>query len=144
MVARLSSHRVALVVAVALVLAVVAGPAVALAQSPAPPADVHIPTVEELTPALLSAIVAAIISLLFRFVPALSTWLDQMSPTGKQTFMLVVTLIVAGAIGAWNFAHSGITEQSVLMLALTVYTALTSNQTTYSFVKWHPESNARP
>jgi uncharacterized membrane protein YfcA len=108
-----------------------------MAQGPTPPADVHIPTIAELTPALLSAIVAAIISLLFRFIPTLSTWLDQKSPNGKQTFMLIVTLLVAAFIGAWNFVRVGISEQSVLVLILTVYFALGSNQTTYQYIKPH-------
>ena len=118
-------------------LAFLAGPAVAMAQSPTP-SDVHIPTIGELTPALLSAIAGAIVSLLFRFIPALATWLDRWSPSGKQTFMLIVTLLVAAGIGAWNFTRVGVSETSVLSLLLTLYFALTSNQTTYLFVKKRP------
>jgi hypothetical protein len=130
-----SSVRCLVIVSV-VVLSFLAGPAVVMAQSPGP-SEVHIPTIAELTPALLSAIVAAIISLLFRFVPALATWLDSKSPAGKQIFMLAITLLVAGFIGVWNFVRVGVSESSVLLLLLTIYTALTSNQTTYQFVKPH-------
>lgn len=108
-----------------------------LAQSPAPiPGSPHVPTIAELTPALLSAIVAAIVSLVFRFVPGFAVWLDEhYSATGKQTFMLAVTLIVGAFIGAWNMVRDGVTEQGVILLLLTMYTALTSNQVTYSYIK---------
>ena len=123
-----------LVVITGVSLSLIAGPAVVVAQSPGP-SEVHIPTIAELTPALLSAIAGAIVSLLFRFIPALSALLDQWSPSGKQTFMLVITLLVAGFIGVWNFIQVGVSESSVLSLLLTIYFALTSNQTTYLFVK---------
>lgn len=106
--------------------------------------DPHIPTIVELTPALLAAIVGAIASLIFRYVPWFSDWLDEQSPTHKQTFMLVLTLFIGLTIGVWNFARAGVDEASVVTLALSIFGALTANQTTYQFVKWHPAQTDIP
>ena len=102
--------------------------------------DVHVPTLTELTPALLSAVVSAVVSLIFRFVPELEDWLNRQPPAAKQRFMLLVTLAIALLIGIYNMIQYGLTEQGVLLLALTIYFSLSSNQTTYMFIKrpWSP------
>jgi hypothetical protein len=95
----------------------------------------HIPTIAELTPAVLSAIVAALLSISFRYVPGARQWFEGFTSDQKQTFMFVVTVSVALIIGAINIARDGLTEATVLTLLITCYTALTANQTTYQFIK---------
>ncbi len=94
-----------------------------------------IPTIEQLTPAMLSAIAGAIISLLFRFVPGLSDWYATLNSQTKQLFMLLIVVIVATIIGVYNYFQTGITWSSLLLLLFTLYTAATANQTTYRFIR---------
>jgi hypothetical protein len=93
------------------------------------------PSIEALTPALLSSIAAALIALLFRFVPGTRAWFARLSGPRKQLFMLGVVVAVAGVIGGYDLCKAGVSEQRVLLLLLSIYTALTSNQVAYQFIK---------
>ena len=95
----------------------------------------HLPTIAELTPALLSAISGALISLTFRYVPGARTWFDQLDGERKQLLMFVVTTAVALIIGGISLAQEGVSEESLITLGLSLYAALTSNQSMYQFIK---------
>jgi len=95
----------------------------------------HLPSIAELTPALLSAISGALISLAFRYVPGARTWFDQLDGERKQLFMFVITAAVALLIGGIGLAREGVNEQSLITLGLSLYAALTTNQSTYQFIK---------
>ena len=101
----------------------------------------NIPTIEQLTPAMLSAVAGAIISLVFRFVPGAKDWYDKLGAEQKQLYMLLIVVGVATLIGAYNYMQAAalgtahVTWSSLLYLLFTVYTAATANQVTYLFVK---------
>ncbi len=95
----------------------------------------NIPTIDTLTPAMLSAIAGAVISLIFQFVPGASDWFARLTPPQKQLFMLGVTSIVATVIAIFTFAQQGFAWSSLVTLVLVIYAALTSNQVTYQFIK---------
>lgn len=94
-----------------------------------------IPTLQQLTPALLASIVSAVISLIFRFIPKAQAWFDTKEPEWKQLFMLAVTFLVGAFIGLYNMAATGFSQDSLMTLLFTILLSLTSNQTTYSFTK---------
>ena len=93
------------------------------------------PTVDDLTPAMLSATVAAVLSLVFRYVPGAADWFNGLPVTHKQLFMLGVTSALAAAIGLYTFAQHGFSSGRLWCLLFTLYAALTANQVTYQFVK---------
>ena len=95
----------------------------------------NIPTIDTLTPAMLSAIAGAVISLIFQFVPGASDWFARLTPAQKQLFMLGATSAVAAAIAGYTFTQQGFTWSSLVTLMLVIYAALTSNQVTYQFIK---------
>lgn len=95
----------------------------------------NIPTIDTLTPAMLAAIAGAVISLIFQFVPGASDWFARLTPPQKQLFMLSVMLAVAIILSIYTFTQQGFTWSALLTLILTIYTALTSNQVTYQFIK---------
>ncbi len=94
-----------------------------------------IPTADDLTPAMLSAVAAAVVSLVFRYVPGASDWFAGLEATRKQLFMLGVTGAIAAAIGLYTFAQSGFSVERLWGLLFTLYAALTANQVTYQFIK---------
>jgi hypothetical protein len=94
-----------------------------------------IPTIDTLTPAMLSAIAGAIISLAFQFVPGASDWFSGLPSTHKQLFMLGVTALVAVFIAANTYMQAGLSWSAFVGLVLTLYSALTTNQVTYQFIK---------
>ena len=95
----------------------------------------HLPSIAELTPALLAAISGALISLIFRYVPGARAWFDQLDGERKQLLMFSVTAAVALIIGGIGLARDGVSEESLITLGLSLYAALTSNQSTYQFIK---------
>ena len=95
----------------------------------------NLPTIDTLTPAMLSAIAGAVISLIFQFVPGASDWFARLTSVQKQLFMLGVTLAAAVVIACYTFAQHGFTWPAVLSLLVTIYAALTSNQVTYQFIR---------
>jgi hypothetical protein len=135
--------RVCFIIAVLLLCALVGLIVPAFGQAPGPvgepgpgPKDIaRIPTIAELTPALIAAITSGLISLAFRFVPSLRTWFDQHTPETKQAFMLIATLVVGSMMGMAAIAKYGFTEEGLILLGLTIYAALSSNQVTYQFIK---------
>lgn len=98
-----------------------------------------IPTVQQLTPQVLAAIVSAVISLIFRFVPGALEWFDKKDSQQKQLFMLEVTLAVGAFIGVYNMAATGFSQETLLTLLVTIFYSLTSNFVTYNFTK-RPDS----
>ncbi len=94
-----------------------------------------VPTIRTLTPVMLSAIVGAVVSLVFRFVPGAKDWFDSLASEHKQLFMLGVTVAVSAVIAAYTYFQEGVTGDSFIGLLLTIYAALTSNQVTYQFIK---------
>ena len=99
----------------------------------------HLPTIGELTPALIAAVTSAVISLAFRFVPSLRTWFDAHSPDTKQAFMLVATLVVGAMLGTAALVKYGVSEEGLILLGLSIYAALSSNQVMYQFIKPHAQ-----
>jgi hypothetical protein len=94
-----------------------------------------LPTINDLTPAMLSAAAAAVISLVFRFVPGAADWFNSLASTQKQLFMLGVTAAIALFIGLYTFAQDGFEASRLWSLLFTLYAALSANQVTYQFVK---------
>lgn len=94
-----------------------------------------IPMIEDLTPAMLSAIAGAILSLVFRYAPGAADWFAGLTPAQRQLFMLGVTSTIAILIGLYTFAQSGFNTSRLWSLLFTLYVALSSNQVTYQFVK---------
>src|SRR5438309_534097 len=80
---------------------------------PGPKAIAHVPTIAELTPTLIAVITSALLSLAFRFVPALRTWFDQHTPETKQSFMLIATLVVGCMLGMAAIVKYGISEEGL-------------------------------
>jgi hypothetical protein len=93
------------------------------------------PTIDELTPAMLAAAVASVISLVFRFVPGARAWFDTLEGEHKQAFMLAVTFLVGCAIGAYNMAQTGFSLHALMILLATIFGAMSANQVTYQYVK---------
>lgn len=92
-----------------------------------------------MTAALLSAIAGTVASLLFSYIPGLSTWYAALTETVKKLIMLVVLVVVAAAIFGMNCAglfkayiptvscdQAGV-EQFIVILAA----AAVANQTAY-------------
>jgi len=104
----------------------------AYSQSPLPPPPYSI---NELTPALLAAAAAAGISLIFRYVPGACDWYATLPPVYKQWFMFGMSAMAALGIGLWNMSVNGFTQDAVVRLLFAIFTALTSNQATYQFIK---------
>lgn len=102
---------------------------------------IAVPTIQQLTPAVLAAIVSSVISLVFRFIPGALKWFDKMEPEQKQLFMLAVTFVVGAFIGLYNMAATGFSQDTLLVLLLTIFASFSSNQTTYSFTKRKPSDN---
>lgn len=103
------------------------------AQLPPPPYDL-----DQLTPAVLAAAAAALLSLIFRYVPGAADWFQGLVPIYKQWFMLVLTLVFALAVTLWNIAAVGNAEDNVVKLLFALFAALTSNQVTYQYIKYKP------
>jgi hypothetical protein len=99
------------------------------------PDPLSVPTVDELTPAMLAAIVASVISLVFRFVPRARSWFDTLSGEGKQAFMLSVTFLTGCAIGTYNMAQTGYSSHALFVLLATIFAAASANQVTYQYIK---------
>ncbi len=105
----------------------------ALGQYPQPPY-----TIDQLTPAVIAGAAAAITALIFRYVPGAAAWFDTLRPVHKQWFMLGVTAFYGAAIGIWNMAVDGFTQESLLQLLIAIFASLASNQVAYQFIKKQP------
>jgi hypothetical protein len=128
-------------VATALILTLVAT-APAFGHAPDPGPRPHLPTIAELTPALIAAITTGLLSLAFRFVPRLRLWFDEHTPETKQSFMLIATFVVGLILGMAAIARYGFSEEGLILLGVTIYAALSSNQVTYQFIKPHGDPTA--
>lgn len=98
----------------------------------------QIPTIEQLTPSLVSLALSILLSLIFRYIPGALAWFDKMGPEQKQAFMGVGTTLIVAAVGIWNFAHTGLTEANAILLAFTWIASLQSNAMTFNFTKRPP------
>ena len=112
----------------------------AIAASPAPATQLPPPPydLDQLTPAVLAAAAASLLSLIFRYVPGASDWFQGLVPIYKQWFMLVLTLVFALAITLWNIAAVGSAEDNIVKLLFALFAALSSNQVTYQYIKYKP------
>lgn len=104
----------------------------AYGQSAVPPPPYRI---DDLKPAMLTAAAAAGVSLIFRYVPGARDWFGQLQPEYKQWCMFALTAGIAVVIGAWDMAATGVTQDAVVRLLFALFTALTSNQVTYQFIR---------
>lgn len=112
----------------------------AIAASPAPATQLPPPPydLDQLTPAVLAAAAASLLSLIFRYVPGASDWFQGLVPIYKQWFMLVLSLAFALAITLWNIAAVGSAEDNIVKLLFALFAALSSNQVTYQYIKYKP------
>ena len=112
----------------------------AIAASPAPATQLPPPPydLDQLTPAVLAAAAASLLSLIFRYVPGASDWFQGLVPIYKQWFMLILTLVFALAITLWNIAAVGSAEDNIVKLLFALFAALSSNQVTYQYIKYKP------
>ena len=117
----------------------VEAPADALAPAVTTVATVAIPappyTVDQLTPAILAAAAAALLSLIMQYMPGAANWFSTLTPIYKQWLMLVLSLIFALAITLWNIAATGSAGDQWVKLLFAMFAALTSNQVTYQYIK---------
>src|SRR5690242_14926575 len=107
----MKASRILFTIAAVLILILVAvvlnAPTPAFGQAPGPRPRPHVPTIAELTPALIAAITTGLLSLAFRFVPRLRLWFDEHTPETKQSFMLIATLVVGLILGMVAIAKYG-------------------------------------
>lgn len=91
-----------------------------------------------MTPTEITAIAAVILSVLFEYVPGLSTWYNALTDTKQRLVMLGVLFVtVAGAFGlscagwldAWPCTQAG-AKDAVFAFVL----ALAANQATYTIL----------
>jgi hypothetical protein len=92
-----------------------------------------------MTPQTLSTAAAVILSLLFSYVPGLSSWYDGLDATRKRLTMLILLLVTtlasfglvcAGWAEAFGFSLSCDTPGAITLIQSLVL-ALTANQSTY-------------
>ena len=87
----------------------------------------------------LSAIAAAVLSLLFSYVPGLDAWYAALQPAVKRLLMLALVLVVAAgsyALACYGWADAmgiGVTcdQEGALGLLRAVIAALVANQSIY-------------
>lgn len=96
------------------------------------------PTIQRLSPALLSAIVSGLLSFIFNVIGPARDWFDQFTTQQKQNAVAIVTVLVGAIIGAINFIYYGFNADSLIILALCVYTSVTSAQTVNPLTKQTP------
>ena len=94
-----------------------------------------------MTPQLLSSLAGITLSLLFSYIPGISSWYEILSPTIKRLVMLF--LLAMTSMGAFALACSGwlpyfsdqisvsCTEQGAADLLSAFVLALVANQSTY-------------
>jgi uncharacterized protein YacL len=91
----------------------------------------------DLTSSLLVMIAAAILSVLFSYVPGLNTWFATMDGTFKRLAMLLLLAITAGVIyglGCAGVLSSGITcdQPGLTKLVYMFVLAVVANQSTFT------------
>ncbi len=88
-----------------------------------------------MTSVQLSAIVGVVLSLLFSYVPGLSSWFDKQPPTNKRLVMAALLLLVALAsfgLSCGNIIVSMTCDkQGLLDLISAFIAALVANQATF-------------
>ncbi|HEY3289318.1 MAG TPA: hypothetical protein VGK87_04245 [Anaerolineae bacterium] len=129
---RKDNARFLIIAAAASTVAALMFAAPTYSQSILPPPPYRI---DDLKPAMLSAAAAAGISLIFRYVPGARDWFGQLQPEYKQWCMFALAAVIAIAIGTWEMAANGFTQDALVRLLFTLFTALTSNQVTYQFIR---------
>jgi hypothetical protein len=88
------------------------------------------------SPELIATVAGVALSLLFSYVPGLSTWYAALTATLKSLIMLVLLVIVTGAIyalGCGGILDSGLTcdTAGLTQLAWMFVMAAIANQATY-------------
>lgn len=100
-----------------------------------PTMTIQIPAAELVTPAILTALCSSVLALVLERVPEFKEFFDSFNPSQKRLFMAICCTLITLAIGTINLITYGFNANALVTLALSLFTALTSNQTTHSFTK---------
>ena len=89
-----------------------------------------------LTPEILAAIAAAVLSLLFSYIPKLNVWFASLAQEVKRLSMAGLLLLISAAIfglGCAGIVNSGIScDQAGLIRLITIFIiAIMANQSVY-------------